>query len=86
MYDVLCLVGPGDVRGVYQQPAGVETDPPPVLLGADVDSLLPAGVAAGVPLRRPAVQREPLVQGEHTLLSEEALNKWLMRLSCCLCL
>ncbi len=61
-----CASGASAVRGVYQQPAGVEADPPPVLLGADVDSLLPAGVAAGVPLRWPAVQGEPLVQGENT--------------------
>lgn len=49
---------------MHQQPAGVEADPPSLLLGADVDSLLPAGVAAGVSLRRPAVQRKPLVQGQ----------------------
>lgn len=48
---LMCVLGPGKVRGVYQQPAGVEADSPPVLLGADVDSLVPAGVAAGVPLR-----------------------------------
>lgn len=63
METVLCVSGPGQVRGVYQQPAGMEADPPPLLLGADVDPLLPAGVAAGVSLRRPAVQGEPLVQG-----------------------
>lgn len=51
---------------MYQQPAGVEAGPPPVLLGTDVDSLVPAGVAAGVPLRRPAVQGESLVQGKKT--------------------
>lgn len=58
--------GPGKIWGVYQQPTGVEADPPPVLLGADVDSLLPAGVAAGVPLCWPAVQGEPLVKGKYT--------------------
>lgn len=47
----MCVSGQGEVRGVYQQPARVEADPPPVLLGADVESLLPAGVARGVPLR-----------------------------------
>lgn len=45
------LEGPGEVRGMHRQPAGVEADPPHVLLGTDVDSLVPAGVAAGVPLR-----------------------------------
>lgn len=58
--------GTGEVRGMYRQPAGVEADPPPVLLGTHVDSLVPAGVAACVPLRRPAVQGEPLVQGENS--------------------
>lgn len=58
--------GPGELRGVHQQPAGVEADPPRVLLGADVDSLVPAGMAAGVPVRWPAVQGEPLVQGERS--------------------
>lgn len=56
--------GAGALRGVRRQPAGVEADPPPVLLGADVEPLLPAGVATGVPLRPPAVPGEPLVQGQ----------------------
>lgn len=60
------LEGPGEVRGMHRQPAGVEADPPHVLLGTDVDSLVPAGVAAGVPLRWPAVQGEPLVQGKNS--------------------
>lgn len=60
------LQGPGEVRGMYRQPGGVEADSPLVLLGIDVDSLIPAGVAAGVPLRWLAVQGEPLVQGKNS--------------------
>lgn len=65
----VCCEGSGPLRGVHQQPAGVEADPPPLFLGAHVDPLLPAGVAAGLPLRRPAVQGEPLVQGKVTSCS-----------------
>lgn len=63
---LMCVSGPGQVRRVCQQPAGVEADPPCVLLGADVDPLVSAGVAAGVPLRRPAMQGEQVVQGQNT--------------------
>lgn len=44
------LLGSGQVRGVCEQPAGVEADSPLVLLGAHVDSLVPAGVGTGVPI------------------------------------
>lgn len=48
------LPGRGPVRGRLQGPAGVETVPPHVLLGADVVLHLQAAVEDGVLLRRPA--------------------------------
>ena len=49
-YGTVCA-GRGEVPGVHLYSAAVEADPSPVLLGADVVPLLPAGLAASLPLR-----------------------------------
>lgn len=65
--------GPGEVPGVYRSTAGVASDPPPVLLGADVGLLLRTKLEGGVSIRRPALQREQVVPGNEYNLSSLCL-------------
>lgn len=48
----MCLfAGGGEVPGLYRSAAGVASDSPPVLLGADVGLLLRAKLEGGVSIR-----------------------------------
>lgn len=59
--------GAGKVPGVHRSTGGVASDPPLVLLGTDVGLLLRVKVGRGVPVCRPALQREQMVTGDPRL-------------------
>lgn len=59
----LVSAGSGEISGLHSDSGGMASDPPPLLLGADVGVLLRAELDRGVSLRRPPLQGEQVVTG-----------------------